>query len=145
MTKQDPTCICFEEFLNQKPFESNFQFSVAEKSFPIFIFFSVLARQYSFSCLSSSSHSLSHIFFTGPVSSSVQPHIRPIDPISFGHLRLPDARRRLWPPRPLRCSSLCHPPPAPWSRLAFSPSSPSKTVAPHRLLFPVSISRNQHH
>jgi hypothetical protein len=39
MTKQDPTCICFEEFLNQKPFESNFQFSVAEKSFPILFSF----------------------------------------------------------------------------------------------------------
>jgi hypothetical protein len=31
--------MCFEEFLNQKPFESNFQFSAAIESFPVFISF----------------------------------------------------------------------------------------------------------
>jgi hypothetical protein len=52
--KQDPTRICFKEFLNKNLFESNFQFLTTQKSFPVFIsfFFSVLARQYSFSNLS---------------------------------------------------------------------------------------------
>jgi hypothetical protein len=38
-TKQDLTYICFEEFLNKKLFESNFQFSAAQEFFPVFIFF----------------------------------------------------------------------------------------------------------
>jgi hypothetical protein len=49
-------------------------------------FFSILSHQYSFSYLSGPSHSLSHNFFVGPVSSSAQPRIQPTNPISFGHL-----------------------------------------------------------
>jgi hypothetical protein len=75
------------------------------------------------------SHTPSHIFFTIPVSSSVQLHIRATDPICFGHLRPPDASRRLQPPRPPRRSSLCHPLSTPWSCLT-SPSSPLKMVVP---------------
>jgi hypothetical protein len=49
------------------------------------------------------------------------------------------------PPRPPHHSSLCHPPPAPWSRLTYSSFSPPKTVTPHHLPFPVFISRKWHH
>jgi hypothetical protein len=84
-------------------------------------------------------------FFIGPVSSSAQPCIRPTEPISFGHLRHPDASCHLQPPRPSRHSLLCCPPPAPSSRLASSPSSPLKMAALHRLSFFISISRNWCH
>jgi hypothetical protein len=100
-TKQAPTSISFEEFLNQKPFESNFQFLAAQKSFPILFpfFLSVLDHQYSFSYLFDPSHTLNHIFFTDPVNCSAQPCIRPTDPISFGHLQPRDDNRHLWPLR----------------------------------------------
>jgi hypothetical protein len=118
--------MCFEEFLNQKPIESNFEFLAVQKSFPVlFLFFiSVLAHQYPFSYLSGPSHTLSQ-FFASPVSSSTQPRIQSTGAISFGHLRPPNASRcRLWPPRPSRRSSLCHPPPAPWSHLTITSASP---------------------
>jgi hypothetical protein len=123
-TKQDNTCICFKEFLNLKSFESNFQFSTVQKPF-LFLFsffFFILVRQYSFSYFFESSHTLSNIFFTGPVSSSAQLRIQPTNLIFFGHLLPPDASHRLQPPRPPCRLSLCRPPPVPWSRLVFSPS-----------------------
>jgi hypothetical protein len=105
---------------NKKLFKSKFQISVAKKSFPVFIsyFFSILARQYSVSYLYDPSHTLIYIFFTGPVSSSAQPRIRPTDPISFGHLRPADASRHIRPPHR---SSLYCPPPTLWSHLTSFP------------------------
>jgi hypothetical protein len=46
--------------------------------------------------------------------------------------------RSLWPPRPPCRSSLYHSSLAPWSLLPSSPSSPLKTVTPHRLPSPFS-------
>jgi hypothetical protein len=68
MKKQYLTCICFEEFLNKKLFESNFQFSAAQNFFPVLFpfFFSILAYRCSFSYLSSPSHTLIH-FFRRPI------------------------------------------------------------------------------
>jgi hypothetical protein len=146
-TKQAPTSISFEEFLNQKPFESNFQFLAAQKSFPILFpfFLSVLDHQYSFSYLFDPSHTLNHIF--SPTQSIVQPN-RAFGPptqfplaifnlemtiATFGLSGLP------------HCSSLCHPHLAPWSCLTSSHSSSMKTVVPRCFPFPVSISCNRHH
>jgi hypothetical protein len=70
---------------------------------------------------------LSVIFFCYPLSSSTQVHIRPTDLIFFGHLRPPDDSHRLGPP--CHCS-LCRLPPAPWSRLASSPSENGRTSSP---------------
>jgi hypothetical protein len=145
-TKQDHTCICFEEFFNQKLFQSNFQFSAAQKSFHVFISFFLFCFGPPVFLLSFYliSYSQSY-FFAGPVSSSAQPRIRLTDPISFGHLQPVDVNHRLQPPRPPRRSLLCRLPLAPWSCLASTPSSPLKTTAPHRLPFPIFISRNRRH
>jgi hypothetical protein len=46
-------------------------------------FFSILVYQYYFSYLSSSFHTLTHIFLPDSVSSSAEPCIQPTDPIFF--------------------------------------------------------------
>jgi hypothetical protein len=131
-TKQNLTCICFEEFLNQNTFESNFQFLAAQKSFPVFIYFFLFYfGPPIFILLSFSPISYSQPYvFTDPISSSAQPRIRPTNPIYFGHLRPPDASRHLQPPRllPHHCS-LCHLPLASWNHLG-SPSSPLNSCTP---------------
>jgi hypothetical protein len=139
--------IYFEKKLNQKSFESNFQFLAAQKYFHIFIFFFLFHFDSQvFLLLSFWPISYSQPYFlTDPISSSSQQCIQPTDPIFFGHLRPPDASYRLRPPRPPHHSSLCHPTLTLWSRITSSLSSPLKTAAPHRLPFSVSISRNRRH
>jgi hypothetical protein len=142
MNKTRSPCICFEEFLNQKPFESNFQSLAAQKPFPIFIsFFLFCFGLLVFLLLSFWLISYSQpYFFIGPVSSSAQPCIQPTDPIFFSHLRPLDVGSRLWNLRPPCRTSLHRLPPAPWSHLASSPSSPLKMATPYHLPFPSSIS-----
>jgi hypothetical protein len=60
---------------------SNFQQLKNPSLFLFSFFFSILPHQYSFSYLSIQSHTLIHIFFASPVSSSALPRIRPTNPI----------------------------------------------------------------
>jgi hypothetical protein len=130
----------FKEFLNQIPFESNFQYSATQKSYSIlfpFLFWPTSIPSPTFV----TQLILSTIFFS-LAQLAVRPN-RTFNHISFGHLRPLDASHCLWPPQPAHCSSLCHLTPAPWSRLASSLYSPPKTATPHRLPFLVSISCNR--
>jgi hypothetical protein len=70
-TKQYLTCIYFTEFLNQKSFESNFQFSGAQKFFPVFISFSIF-----FACIHYSIF-LTHLILSTIIFSSAQSTVRP--------------------------------------------------------------------
>jgi hypothetical protein len=140
-TTPDTTYICFEEFLNQKPFESNFQFLTAQKSFPAFIsFFSVLALQYSFSYLSRSSHTLSHIFSL--VQSTVRPN-RAFGPLTKFHLvifdlqtpaaafGLPSYHAALrYVIRLQHCEAASPPPPLPLRKRSHPIASPSLFPSP---------------
>jgi hypothetical protein len=103
--------------------------------FPFFCF--VLVRRYFVFYLFDPTQTRSHNFFAGRVNCSAQPHIGPINLIFFGQLRPLAASRRaaLFCVIHLRHHATASPP----------PSSHSKTVAPHRLPFPVSISRNRRH
>jgi hypothetical protein len=145
-TKQDPTHMFFKEIINKKLNQiSNFQPPKNPSMFLFPFFFSILTRQHFFSYLFGPSHTLSHIFFTGPISSLAQPHIQSTNSISLGHLRPLDTSHRLQPPWSSCRSLLCCSPLAPWSRLTSSLSSPPIMITPHCLPFPVSISPNQHH
>jgi hypothetical protein len=123
MNKTRPTYICFKK--SNKNYLNQFLIFSNPKILPYFLFFFfVLARQYFFSYLSRPSRTLSHIFLPN------QSAVWPTEPISFSHLRLPDASRRLQTPRPPSYSSLCHLPQAPWRHLASSLSSPKKWMHP---------------
>jgi hypothetical protein len=93
----------FKEFLNQIPFESNFQYSATQKSYSIlfpFLFWPTSIPSPTFV-----THLVLSTIFFSLAQSAVRPN-RAFNHISFGHLQPLDASRRLWPPQPAHCSSL---------------------------------------